>query len=202
MSVKRKTQSATQDEHSVEFWKQRALEAEAKQNHSEDDIDIRPDKNIKIISLCNNKLILTTNKGKDAKQRTFEHFGQSKTVPYSMLVEMIENHPTFAERGVFYILDKDVVRKSGLEEAYSKLLKKEDIEKILNDSDNAFLLYKNSPEKQRELINEMIVEKLVKGQFNDLNLVTKISEEGKVDLLQKKKYVEDFQKLHPELATV
>lgn len=194
--------SAIIDSNDSEFWKKKYEELLTSKNDndsSDEDIYISPDKNIRVMSLCNHTLNLTTGSGKDAKKRVFEHFGQTKSIPYSVLVEMIEHQPTFAENGVYYILDKDVIRKSGLSEYYDKILKKEDIEKILKNSENSLSLYKTLNTKQREMVNEMLVQKVRDGEITDLNLISAIEREGNVDIMERVKYSKEFLKEHPEL---
>ena len=188
----------------VEYWKRKYEELESMHNNreedSEDDIYISPDKNIRVMSLCNHTLNLTTGGGKDSKKRVFTNFGQVKSIPYSTLIEMIEAHPTFAENGVYYILDKDVIKKTGLSEHYDKILKREDIDKILKNSDNAIDLYKTLNQKQREIVNEMLIEKVRKGEIFDLNLVSSIERIGNIDIMDRVKISRDFLQEHPEFA--
>lgn len=199
MSV-RKSKTTEVDENSVEYWKKRALASENKDGDNED-IYISPDKNIRVMSLCNHTLNLTSGSGKDAKQRVFTSFGQVKSIPYSILVEMIEAHPTFAENGVYYILDKDVIKKTGLEEAYSKILRKDDIERILNESDNALALYKTLNPKQREMVNDMLVERIRKGRLTDLSLISAFERESGIELMEKAKSSKEFFEANPQFVS-
>lgn len=196
--------ASPKDSNNAEYWKKKYEELESKsksQMSDDDDIYISPDKNIRVMSLCNHKLNLTSGSGKDAKKRVFTHFGQTKTVPYSTLVEMIEYRPSFAENGIYYILDKDVIQKTGLTEFYSKVLKKEDIEKILSNSENALLLYKTLNVKQKDVVNEMLVEKIKTNEITDLSLISAIEKESGVDIMERVKNSKEFFKEHPELAS-
>lgn len=185
----------------AEYWRKKYEELESKQGDLvSEDIYISPDKNIRVMSLCNNKLNLTSGSGKDAKKRIFTHFGQVKTIPYSTLIEMIEYRPSFAENGIYYILDKDVIEKTGLSEYYSRILKKEDIEKIFKNTDEAISLYKTLNEKQREMVNDILVTKVRNGEVSDLNLVSSIERIGNVDIMERVKVSKEFLGEHPELA--
>lgn len=188
MSPKKVVPNNVSSVDSLEYWKQKAIELESKLNQEDDDKDIyiSPDKNIKVMSLCSHILNLTCGSGRDAKKRVFNSFGQVKQIPYSILVEMIEEHPTFAEDGVYYILDKEVVKKNGLEEAYGKILKREDIDKIFSgDTETSLMLYKNVNARQREMINEMLIQKIKNEDISDLTFISAIERIGGINLMEK-----------------
>lgn len=148
--------------------------------------DIKSDKLIRVMSLCNHQLNLSVSLAKDARHWTFDKFGQIRQIPFSLLLQVVENHPTFAEQGLFYILDRKVVRKLGLTEYYDALLTKDKIEKILTtNSAEALSLYKSANQRQREIINVMLIERVRDGADIDLNIIYGISKEGKVDIIAK-----------------
>lgn len=193
-------------EQTLEYWKAKALELESRtrsKDEDDEDIYISPDKSIRVMSLCNHLLNLTTGNDLKAKKRSFDHYGQVKSVPFSMLTEFVEHAPTFAENGVYYILDRDAVKKLGLEEAYAKILDRKDIDKILNvsDSDTALALYKSLNKRQREYVNEMLIEKIRRNEVTDLSLISAIGRVAEIDLMDRVKKSTEFFELHPEMAT-
>lgn len=146
--------------------------------------NIRLDDYVDVISLCPMPLNLSTERAGQGMTFKFSKFGERKSILYKDLVNIIENQRTFLEAGYFYILNQDVIRKSGLDETYSKILTQEKILEILDgDTKEAFSLYSSCNERQRELIVEMILQKLlVDPESIDLNLVDKISKASGIDI--------------------
>jgi hypothetical protein len=161
--------------------------------------DVRPDEYINIMSLLDIRLTLSTlgyGKGKTFK---FENFGQTKRIPYSDLVQIIENHKNFLEWGYFYILDERVVRVNGLEDIYKNILTKEKIEQVLDGKGDVVSIYKSANQNQKEIINSIIIERLTKNPNSmDLNLVDKISRIGDINLLEKSQEAVEFAKIMQE----
>ncbi len=139
-------------------------------------LDIRPDDYIKVISLCPYRLNLSTRPRGEGRVFGFEKFGEVKRIRYSDLVEILEVHDSFLRDGFFTILDTDIIQKHGLEEAYERILTKENIDKVLesNQSD-AVNLFKNANERQQELIILMFIKKFVDGEEVNLNFLDRIS---------------------------
>jgi hypothetical protein len=99
-----------------------------------------------------------------------------KRILYRDLADIMENHPAFLEQGLFIILDTDVVRKHGLDEAYEKLLDKKKIEQVLQGNQtDAVNLFKVANPKQQQMIAQMIIDDIVNERSVDLNFVDRIS---------------------------
>ena len=96
--------------------------------YEEEEIDINPQKYITVISLYSGQLNLSTLPGGKGKVFTFDAFGQPKKIMYQKLVDVMESYPRFMNEGFYYIADKKVQRRHGLDEVYSKLLTKKMIE--------------------------------------------------------------------------
>ena len=144
--------------------------------------DISPNHYVSVISLVNNVLNLSTKPRGQGKNFRFETFGTIKRMFYSELLEVIENHPNFFEKGYFYILDNEVVQMNNYVELYTKLLTKEMIESIINNSTNAVEMFEKAGEGQRMVIVEFFVSKIVDGQFVDFNLINNINRVGNIDI--------------------
>jgi len=161
---------------------QAALEEE------EQEIDIRPDKYIPVINLCAGELNLSTLPGGKGKIFSFRSFGEKKRILYSNLVDVMEASPRFLDEGCYYIADKKVTMKHGLEDIYATLLTKESIEKMfsgdITESD-AVELYKSANKTQQEAIVDLFLRKMAGGVKPDLNVVNAISRLSKTDILAK-----------------
>jgi hypothetical protein len=157
------------------------------EGEEEEEIDIRPDKYITLINLTPGELNLTTLSGGAGKVFTFRSFGDKKRVLYGNLVDVMEANPRFLEEGFFYIADKKVIMKHGLEDIYKNILTKESIEKILSGAspEDAAALYKSANKSQQEMILNLLVRKLAGGAEMNLNAVDAISRVSKVDISAK-----------------
>ena len=144
--------------------------------------ELAPNTYVTIMSLVNNVLNLSTKPHGKGKSFRFETFGTTKKVFYSELMEIIENHPNFFEKGYFYILDDEVIKANNYVELYSKLLTKEKIESILNNSNGAIELFEKAGEAQRDIIIEFFVSKIVDGQSVDFNLIANINRIANIDI--------------------
>ena len=154
--------------------------------------ELRSDTFVPIVSLKFDTLNLSTKEvGKGVI--AFTKFGQVKQVLYSDLIRIMENHPTFLNNGYFYIMDSRVIRKHGLGEAYSKLLTKDMIDEILKgNKETSIELYKTTNEKQREVINEALIVKIMSGEEVDLNVIDAFSRVSGVNLLEKARISKEY----------
>ena len=145
-------------------------------NDEGEKVEISSDTYIKVMSLTPNLLTLTTQEYGRGKKFNFEKFGDVKRILYHDLADIMEQHQNFLNEGYFVILSKDVVRKHGLNDIYEKILTKESLEKIMsgNQSD-AVNLFKACNDAQREFVANMFVDKFVKDETVDLNLLDRLS---------------------------
>jgi len=149
-----------------------------------DEIKIPQDDYIKVVSLCLTRLNLSTLGMGKGKIFTFKEFGETKRILYSDLVEIIEHQDRFLKDGLFYIDDSRVIRRHGLDEVYSSILTKETIEKIMKNSQNAVSLFNSANDKQKETIARMFIDKLIKGEDVDLNLIDAITRLSNIKIVE------------------
>jgi hypothetical protein len=152
------------------------IQEDIDEDDSNDDIKISSDSYIKVMSLNPYLLTLTTQEYGRGKKFNFEKFGDVKRILYHDLCDIMEQHQNFLNDGRFIILNRDVVRKHGLDELYAKILTKEKIEVIVRGNDtDAVNLFRSCGEVQRDSIATMFIEKLVNGEQIDLNLLDRLS---------------------------
>jgi len=149
------------------------------------DVDIRPDKYIKVMSLCPHPLNLSTGRERGHKTVRFARFGEVKRILYKDLVDIIENHPTFTEEGLYYILNKDVIRRHGLDDAYAKILTKEKIELVFSENnDTSIALFKSANPRQKSTITDMIIAKYREDEESvDKNIIHIVSKDTGIDII-------------------
>jgi hypothetical protein len=95
----------------------------------------------------------------------------------------MEINDRFLQEGRFVILNRNVVRKHGLDDTLSKILTKDKIDQIIygENQTDVINLFKAANETQQKNICNIILQKLVAGENIDLNLVDRISREwGKI----------------------
>jgi len=155
---------------------------------TEEVIEIRPDHYVKIMSLL--PFVLNLPRGKGIPPLNFKEFGEIKRVTYSVLIEMMnfDVFERFLNNGNFTILDEKVSRYLGLEDSISKILKKDDIEKIFDNTcstENALELYKSANDRQKFIISDMLVSMIRDGKEVNMNLIHLIERESKIKIVEK-----------------
>lgn len=147
-------------------------------NIEHDDIDIRPDKQIKVVSLENNLANLTTQAYGQGKVYRFDKFGQIRNIPYSDLSDIILNNQKFIDDGRFYIDNNDVIYKQGLNDIYTKLLSKNDIENLLKyDKKTIEDKFANTTDVQKEIVAIYYATKISNNEevdFNKIDILSKL----------------------------
>lgn len=170
----------------LEYWKNKALELENKQNQSKQDyVNISPNDMIEVVSLCNDKLNLNTKNHGDGNRYSFEEFGETKNIMFSEIAQIKETQRNFARKGYFFVNNVSAVRLLGLEEDYKKILSLEKIKEILTNSPDSDKLLKSANVGQQGIIANMLISMLVEGKDVDMNLVRKVSDISGVDINQR-----------------
>ena len=148
---------------------------------------VQPNEYIKVMSLIDNKLNLSTRDHGLGKTFSFEEFGETQDILYSDLMEINNHHRNFLEAGYYYILDDRVVAIASKKDAYKKILTKEQIEKILNNDEAAISLFQKANPKQQEVIVKFIIKKIINNEPVDYNLIDKLSRVSGVNIVEKAK---------------
>ena len=148
---------------------------------------VQPNEYIKVMSLIDNKLNLSTRYHGLGKTFSFEEFGETQDILYSDLMEINNHHRNFLEAGYYYILDDRVVAIASKKDAYKKILTKEQIEKILNNDEAAISLFQKANPKQQEVIVKFIIKKIINNEPVDYNLIDKLSRVSGVNIVEKAK---------------
>lgn len=209
MNAKTTKQLSSEEKKELEILRARLAELEQSTNSVEPEVEQRKeakrdkvllDDYVPVISLLPYRLNLATKEGGQGDIKKFTKFGEVKNILYKDLVDIIEINRSFMEAGYFYILDPIVIRQHGLDEVYSKILTKEKIEDILNNTDSEYCvaLYNSANPEQQKVIVQLFVDK-VKADPNSVNLYTvdRISRLSKIDITQR---AEEENALQQELS--
>jgi hypothetical protein len=141
--------------------------------------EIRPDKQVKIVSLCYGTLNL--NDGRSILH--FDKFGQTKSCLYSRLTDIVNNDSSFAENGLFYICDPSAVYHLGLSDVYSRLFNLDVITHICSRSNKEIEeIVSTMNDAQKQVLVQNIVYRTASGESFDLNKVNLISKLTKINI--------------------
>jgi hypothetical protein len=147
-------------------------------------VEIPLNKRIPVISLYDGILVLTTDKRGSGKPFEFKKFGTIIHINYSDLVEILHYQKRFAEEGLFYINDKNVISNNGLQDVYERILDKKMIDNILSlNKSELNEVFNNTTESQRDIIVSIIINKIRNNEDIDLNKVDMLSKIYKKDII-------------------
>lgn len=136
-------------------------------------------KMIKIVSLANGGLTLQGSR----IIRIANQF-ESVMVTESEARIIVSNMPESARNGLFYITDKDFVEENELEDAYATILSDEQLRTLLNKNvDEVVNIYNNISDKQKEIVNSMIIDGRLNGKKIDANLLQELSTISGIDFV-------------------
>lgn len=157
------------------------------------DTPVEPNYNqmVRIVSMCCGVLSLKTDSNNFI---VFDKFGETKPVLYSKLIDIVNNNRIFAEKGVFYILDKNAVYYLGLTDFYSKLADSNTISNIhlLSDKEIESIISTFS-EREKDTMVLRLCDRIYKSENVDYNKIALISRLTGVDILSKVEEMRRFE---------
>lgn len=151
-----------------------------------------PNKMVRILSLCRGSLNLSEDEAGNGKVK-FSKYGEIKTVLYSSLINIVNYNRSFAEKGVFYILDKAAVYYLGLKDCYSHLVTNDVLDNICSYDDVDIIKIIDSTEKtQIDTMIKNLTDRLYSMESLDLNKIQTISQKVGVDIMAKVNEMKQF----------
>lgn len=139
------------------------------------------DKMIKFINLTIGSVML-----KGSAKRPYEIEGRynSRKFTDTEAKIIVSNMGNYLREGFVYIDDAEFVREVGLADAYIDMLNPEELKALLNKNPDAIIsAYELALDGQKKIILDMIIEKKVKGEPVDANVLVKIGELSGKDLV-------------------
>lgn len=137
--------------------------------------ELNGDTEIEVISQFVGTLALSTDGNGMGTVYRFEKFGEVQDIPFSDLKDIVKNKPSFAKEGLFYISNKEAVKKLRLTKEYEHIVNSNIFAHLLDEkSDVIIKAYENAPRLQKEQIVSMIDERLARNQEVDGNVLVKI----------------------------
>lgn len=139
-----------------------------------------PTRMIKVISLCPNALYLSQGERGEGKIYSFPTMGSKKMIPANILDDIVSSHLTFAEKGYFYICDKQFIEEHGLENEYQQMKSPEIITTILTQDNKTFKdVLASCSDGQFEIILDYIINSIVKGDIS----IDDFEDDGRANIL-------------------
>lgn len=137
-------------------------------------------KMVKIVSLVNGGLTLQGSRA----IRISKQF-DSVTVTDAEARLIISNMPESTRSGLFYITDKDFIEENELEDVYETILSDEQLKELLTKNvDEVLNIYNNVSDKQKEIINSMIIDGRLNGVRIDANLLQELGEVSGINFME------------------
>jgi len=183
-------------ENKIETVKEIPIEPIQKlQSTGEEYGEIHSSKRIKVISLTDGILVLTTAQYGQGKPYQFNKFGETKNIIYADLADILHYQNRFAEMGLFYICDDNVIANHGLYDVYQTILSKDVIDKILEYNRPEMVeLFKNSTAMQQDQIASIIARKIANEEedvdLNKVDALSRIYSKSIVDIAEEYKQIQ------------
>ena len=140
-------------------------------------------KKIKCINLMHNPVNISTEPDGNGIVKTFDNYGDSKTIKFDDLSDMLSAYPYTMTHGLIYICDKDVVEELGLTDEYESIYSKEKINEImeLNDESSVELLVGMEKNIRDSTIHEIAI-RMKDGYHYDMNRIYAIKKKLNIDI--------------------
>lgn len=133
------------------------------------------DRLIEVINLTSATLVLSTNGKADGRQYEFNGQFDVKQIPESDLRLIVQAMPNTTERGRYYINDPEFVKKNRLSYIYSSLISADEFRGLFNKNYHDFMAtYHNAPQGQKNIIETMVTDRKLNGEFVDANILLEL----------------------------
>lgn len=151
------------------------------------------DKDIEVVSLVTGQLILSTNGRSDGKLYSFSKQYEEQAIPVADLKAICSSMKSTAMNGKFFIDDADFVREAGLSSSYRSMLDRTGMANVLSLSVDDFIsTFKAVPKAQKGIIQNMIRDKRLNGEFVDANIMMALKDLTGVDYMSVEKLPEEY----------
>ncbi len=141
-------------------------------------------RDIEVISLTPGQLVLTTTGKSDGRHYEFPDQFATRSIPEDDLKQIVKSMIATTDGGYFFINDVEFIAQNSLNSAYRVMLDKAKLSNYFNLSyQEAITLYDNAPNAQKKIIESMITDKKLKGEFVDANILMEIGKRANKDFM-------------------
>lgn len=160
------------------------------------DIEIHPNKRIKVYSLCDGMMVLHAGDSRSitSNKYQFPYFGFMNSIKYSDLELILQWQPTFVQKGYFYIDDINVIYNHSLQDIYKQMIDVNTMKNFLSLSTSQIKeVFPKLPDGVKYNLTEILANKIFNNENIDMNKVDIISNLSGVDIRQKGKTYHEIQ---------
>lgn len=140
-------------------------------------------KQVRCMNLFHGILSVSTEPDGAGRPYVFDSYGDTRMIKYDDVSAIASSYPNTVEKGIFYILDRDVVENLGIAPNYEKVYTKDILDKIIylrDESDIELLL--NAEETMRPELFKEVAKLINANEVIDYNHIRRIRKETGVDL--------------------
>lgn len=136
-------------------------------------------KSIPFINLCGGTVVL-----RGTRVYTIEGQFKKRSFTKNEARMIVNNTSNAITEGLVYIPDADFIAECGLDNVYATILNNKQLEDLLKREPGYVLeTYKNASDGQKNIIVQMVEEKLMRGETVDANILRELGKLSKKDLL-------------------
>ena len=144
------------------------------------------DRDVLFISLCLGTLNLSTARNGGGEIYTFHEFGEEQMIPYSDAKNIIKNNKSFIKGGKVFIDDEDIIQNERLTKDYEKILDYKGLSQLFKEDVQTFeKIFQVIPSGQQESFADILIQKIIKGEKIDRNLIYIVNQELNIDIEEK-----------------
>ena len=144
------------------------------------------DRDVLFISLCLGTLNLSTARNGGGEIYTFHEFGEEQMIPYSDAKNIIKNNKSFIKGGKVFIDDEDIIQNERLTKDYEKILDYKGLSQLFKEDVQTFeKIFQGIPRGQQESFADILIQKIIKGEKIDRNLIYIVNQELNIDIEEK-----------------
>lgn len=148
--------------------------------------NLSTDRDVLFISLCLGTLNLSTARNGGGDIYTFNEFGEEQMIPYSDAKNIIKNNKSFIKGGKVFIDDEELIRNERLTKDYENILDYKGLSQLFNEDFQTFeKVFKSIPKGQQESFADILIQKVIKGEKIDRNLIYIVNQELNIDIEEK-----------------
>lgn len=140
-------------------------------------------KRVKCVNTINSILQVSTRSDGTGRLYTFRNYGESLLIRLDELTDIYATCPEIIRNGYLYICDRDAIELLGLEDIYDNLYNSNEINKIVELSDELSIdKIKATNKSLRDEILGMIIKNIAKGKVYDLNKIGELNKTFDIDI--------------------
>lgn len=140
--------------------------------------ELNADTDITVTNLCPGSLNLSTQGHGQGTIYHFDVIGEELDIPYGDLRDICKSHKNLAQGVGFYIDNNQAVKKLRLGRYYETALTPDVITNIFSkNADNIISLYQSCSKAQKRTIEDMIVDKKLRKEPIDANILIELGRE-------------------------